>query len=69
MVAGLRIKILLSSILLIAVGCSMYEFKDPTGAQIQIAYETPEQGKSPVGKPQKQKEEPITDDKLPSPRP
>ena len=69
MVAGLRIKILLSSILLIAVGCSMYEFKDPTGAQIQIAYETPEQGKSPVGKPQKQKEEPITDDKFPSPRP
>ena len=46
MATGFCMKMLLFFTLLISAGCSMYEFKDPTGAQTQITYETPEQGKA-----------------------
>lgn len=35
---------------LLAAGCSMYEFKDPTGAQMQIAYEMPQPNRSSTDK-------------------
>lgn len=36
-------KIFILATLLMVLGCSMYEFKDPTGAQSRILYSAPEQ--------------------------
>jgi TolB-like protein len=48
MPTGLAVRVFLSNTLLVAAGCSMYEFKDPTGAQMKVAYETPEQSRTPT---------------------
>lgn len=61
MFSRFRIFIFIFSYAFVFAGCSMYEFKDPTGAQLQVQYVSPEdKGKKIMSQPQKETDKKIT---------